>query len=384
MRGTKTEIAPGKWRLRVYIGRRPDGSPIQVSRTVYGGVRAADRELASMVSAASKGKLNGGSESVQQLLDFWVEHCEDQGHSPTTIREYRRIAEKIVKPRLGKLTLRKLDARHLDALYKELRGKGLAPASIRRVHALMSASLRYAEKKRMVESNVARLASPPPARQEPVKAPSPKEVRALVTAAEKDGDTTTATLILVAALTGVRRGELCALRWTDVDWAAETLTVARSVYQRPGGSWGEKGTKTHQERRIGLDPVASEALRRRRREMEALAAELGLDLLADGFVFSRSPQGKTPLMPDFVTKLVVGMARGAGVDTHLHALRHFMATQAISGGFDPVTVSQRLGHADPSVTLRVYAHAVEQRDRDLALALGAQLGADTSQLASTK
>jgi integrase len=373
VRGTRTEVAPGKWRLRVYVGRKPDGSPIQVSRTIHGGVRAADRELASMVSAATKGKLSGGTETVQQLLDLWLEHCEEQGRSPTTIREYSRIADKVVNPRLGKLMLRKLDARHLDSHYKELRRKGLAPASIRRVHALMSASLRYAEKKRMVETNIARLASPPPVRQDPVKAPSTGEVRALVTVAEKDGDTMTATLILMAALTGARRGELCALRWTDVDWAAETLTVARSVYQVPGGGWAEKGTKTHQERCIGLDPVANEALRRRREEVESLAAELELDLPADGFVFSLSPQGNAPLMPDFVTKLILGTAQRAGVDTHLHGLRHFMATQAIARGFDPVTVSQRLGHADPSVTLRVYAHAVEQRDRDLADVLGQQL-----------
>ncbi len=136
--------------------------------------------------------------------------------------------------------------------------------------------------------------------------------------------------------------------------------MARSVYQDPGGGWAEKGTQTHQERRIGLDPVASGALRRRREEVESLAAELEPDLPADGFVFSLSPQGNAPLMPDFVTKLILGTAQRAGVDTHLHALRHFMATQAIAGGFDPVTVTQRLGHADPSVTLRVYAHAVEQ------------------------
>lgn len=243
----------------------------------------------------------------------------------------------------------------------------------------MSASLRYAEKKRMVETNVARLASPPPVRQDPVKSPSTGEVRALVTAAEKDGDTMTATLILIAALTGARRGELCALRWTDVDWATKTLTVARSVYQVPGGGWAEKDTKSHQERRMPLDPVACEALRRRREEVESLAAELGLDLPADGFVFSISPQGKAPLMPDFVTKLILGVARRAGLDTHLHALRHYMATQAIASGFDVVTVSQRLGHADPSGTLRVYSHAVEQRDRDLAEALGAQLGLSARQ-----
>ena len=90
-------------------------------------------------------------------------------------------------------------------------------------------------------------------------------------------------------------------------------------------------------------------------------------------MFSRSPVGSEPMRPDVVTKFTTRIAESVGVETHLHALRHFSATEAIAAGFDPVTVGGRLGHADPSITLRVYSHVVEQRDRDLAASLGRSL-----------
>jgi len=100
----------------------------------------------------------------------------------------------------------------------------------------------------------------------------------------------------------------------------------------------------------------------------------------DAFIFSRSPVGLEPIRPGVVSKFTKRSAVKAGVDTHLHALRHFSATQAIAAGFDAVTVGARLGHADPSITLRVYSHAVEERDRELAASLGRTLSLPSSDL----
>ena len=149
--------------------------------------------------------------------------------------------------------------------------------------------------------------------------------------------------------------------------------LARSVYESFGGGWAEKGTKSHQVRTIGLDPLALEALRRHRESVDATAAEFGLDVPADAFMFSRSPTGSEPMRPDVVSRFACRAAADAGFDTHLHALRHFSATQGIAAGFEPVSVGARLGHADPSVTLRVYGHAIEQRDHHLAATFGKTL-----------
>ncbi len=158
-----------------------------------------------------------------------------------------------------------------------------------------------------------------------------------------------------------------------MDWQARTLRIARSVYETPGGGWAEKATKTHAVRRVGLDDLAIEVLNRHRAAVDKLAAHLGVGVGSDAFLFSRSPAGLEPIRPEVVSKFAKRVADKVGIDTHMHALRHFSATEAIGAGFDPVTVGNRLGHADPSITLRVYSHAIESRDKELAASLGRKL-----------
>jgi integrase len=324
-----------------------------------------------MVAALDTGSATG-SETVGALIARWLDHCDSIGRSPTTMRAHRSIAANVLVPELGRFKLRALTAAHLDAVYAKLTTKGNSASTVRRVHAVIGAALHQAEKWDLVDRNVARRATPPPVHAAEVEAPSPAEVQAILTAAEKV-EPALASMLLMAALTGARRGELCALRWTDLNAKAGTLTIARSIYETAGGGWGEKGTKTHQARTIGLDDLGLEALRRHRDAVDVLARNLGLDVPPDAFMFSRSPVGSEPVRPDVLTKFTIRMARAAKVDTHLHALRHFSASQAIAAGFDPVTVGGRLGHADPSITLRVYSHVLEQRDRELAAALGRTL-----------
>jgi integrase len=381
MNGTKTEVAPGVWRLRVYIGRNAKGYPVQRSKTIHvggkspkpgAGTRVADRELANMIAEANKGNTARGTETVGDLLDLFLEHMESTDRSPNTLRGYRQIAETVVRPELGKIKLSRLTTRDLDRLYAKLRTKGNAPMTVRHVHAFIGTALHQAERWQLVDRNVARQATPPTVHAAEVVAPKPAEVQRIIEAAEAI-EPMLAALLLTAALTGARRGELCALRWNDLDWQTGTLRIARSVYEVVGGGWAEKPTKTHATRRIGLDELGLAILQRHRTSVDDLAAELGVTVAPDAFVFSRSPAGTEPIRPGVVSKFTTRVATKAGVDTHLHALRHFSATQAIAAGYDAVTVGARLGHADPSITLRVYSHAVEQRDRELAASLGRTL-----------
>ena len=388
MKGTKTEISPGVWRLRVYVGRNAKGQPIQHSKTVRApgnnpkpgaGVRLADSELAKMIAETSKGRTATGGETVSDLLDQWLEHLASRGRSPTTLREYHRLADKIVRPELGRVKLAKLTARDLDNLYTRLgktgpdRDHGLKPASVRRVHALICAALHQAKRWQLVSENVALDASPPPMNSREIVAPDLVAVKRIIEAAEAI-EPTLAKVLAIAALTGARRGELCALRWNDLDLQRGILTIARSVYEVAGGGWHEKDTKTHQLRHIPLDEVALGILRLHRDTVEKLAAEMGLSLADNAFMFCRSPAGLEPIRPDVLTKFTVRVAVRAGVPTHLHALRHFSATQGIALGYDVVTVSKRLGHRDPSVTLRVYSHEIQELQRDLSASLGKAIG----------
>ena len=355
MKGSKTELRPGVWRLRVYVGRRANGTPIQVTQTLVSpeaakgrarpgdGTRLADRELAKMVAKVANGNARTGNETMDGLLDRWLAHVESIGRSPTTLREYQRIAEKVVSPAIGKVRLAKLTAGDLDRLYAQLTKKGNKATTVRRVHALIGAALHQGERWDLVERNVARLATPPTVHAHEVSAPSPVEVRRVVEIAETV-EPALAAMLLLAGATGARRGELCALRWSDVEWQTSTLTISRSLYEKRGGGWAEKSTKTHARRDVPLDDFALTVLRRHRANVDALALDLALDVLPDGFIFSRSPAGADPYRPDVVSKFTARVARTAGVSTHLHALRHFTATQGIAGGGDIVTVSKRLGH----------------------------------------
>ena len=379
--GTKQEIAPGVWRLRVYVGRRANGTPIQRSKTFRvpekypkpgAGIRLADRELAKMIADVARGNTATGAETVGELLDRFLEHAESRDRSPTTLRKYRQITEAVLRPELGRIKLAKLSAQDLDRLYAKLTTKGNKATTVRRVHALIGAALHQAERWDLVDRNVSLRATPPTVHAPEITAPDPDEVRRIIEAADAI-EPVLAAFLIIAALTGARRGELCALRWLDLDWDAETIRIARSVYEVKGGGWAEKGTKTHQVRRIGLDDLGLGVLRRHRWSVDKLAADLGVSVAPDAYIFSRSPAGTEPIMPDVVSKFTKRVAAKAGVDTHLHALRHFSASQGIAAGFDPVTVGERLGHSDPSVTLRVYSHAIKSRDRELAATLGRTL-----------
>ena len=385
MNGTKTQVAPGVWRLRVFVGRNANGSPIQRSKTIRAperkpgaGTRLADRELAKMITEASRGSSATGTETVGQLLDRFLEHAESLGRSPTTLREHRRTIETTLRPELGRIKLTKLTAADLDRMYAKLTARGLKATSVRRIHAVIGAALHQAERWDLVDRNVAHRATPPPVHAAEVVAPRPDEVQRIIEVAEAT-EPALAGLLLLAALTGARRGELCALRWSDVDWQARTLSISKSIYESAGGGWGEKDTKTHQARKIGLDELGLEILRRHRASVDKLAVDLGVTAAPDAFIFSRSPAGLEPIRPDVLSKFTKRVADKAGVSTHLHALRHFSATQAVAAGFDAVTVGARLGHADPSITLRVYSHSLEQRDRELAASLGRTLALPAGQ-----
>ena len=163
---------------------------------------------------------------------------------------YRKIASSTLDPAIGDIKLVKLTASDLDKLYASLTKRGNKATTVRRVHALISAALHQAERWDLVDKNIARRATPPKVQVAQIEVPTPDEIRAIISKA-KSIEPMLATLILVAALTGARRGELCGLRWSDVNWSKQTLTIERSVYDATGGGWRLKTTKTHQSRRVG-------------------------------------------------------------------------------------------------------------------------------------
>ncbi len=370
MRGSLAEWGgpgSGKWKLRVYAGRDGRNRPSYISRNFTGSRRQAESALSKLVADVERNQAKSHSGSVGDLLQRWLADIEPM-RSVGTMREHRRSIERNILPAIGSIRLDRLTARHLDDLYRSLLERGLSNASVRRHHAILSAALRRAVKWGWLASSPAARASPPGITRGSAVSPSTEDVQQLIAAAE-DADPVLATAIVLAAVTGARRGELCALRWSDVDWKRRTLTIARSLTViRKEATEGP--TKTHQRRDVAIDDAVGQFIARRQEDQRASALVVGVELIEDPYLFSRAADGATPCLPDGVTGGYSRLAAKLGLGGHFHQLRHYAATTSIAAGADVRTVASRLGHADPSTTLRIYAHAVEVRDRDLADLLG--------------
>lgn len=374
MRGSKRKLRPGVWELRVSLGKDPaTGKYRQISKTFHGPARAADDALRDLVDKYGDAQEDGFRATVGQLLDRWLEECVRMDLSPTTLRTYRAQVKQTIRPRLGKVVLTRLTPKHLDDLYGQMKDEGKSPKTIRNHHAIISSALHQAARWEWVRENVADKAKPPRVSQRRVKAPSVDAVRSVIEAAE-ERDPRLAPLLMLAALTGLRRGELCALRWTDVDVEHAQLDVSRSVVVVPGGL-AEKSTKTDRFRVVALDEVGLALLARHRANVDDWARQAETVVPDDAYVFSHAVDGSKPFRPDNVTGFFTRVRDSLGLhDVRLHDLRHFTATQLIGAGVDVRTVAGRLGHSDPSVTLRVYSHALEERERAAAEIMGRVLG----------
>ena len=292
MRGSKRELRPGVWELRVSLGYDPEtGKRHQVSKTFHGGARAADAALRDLVDHQAPGRTDGMGVTVGQLLDRWLEECERLDLSPTTVRNYRSQVNGTIRPRLGKIKLHQLTPKHLDDLYGTLKDAGKSPKTIRNVHAILSAALHQAVRWGWLRENIAERAKPPRVSNRRVTAPAVDVVQQVIEEAERR-DPRLAPLLMLAALTGMRRGELCALRWSDVNLALGVLDVSRSLVVAPGGL-AEKSTKTDRSRKVALDPVGIALLTAHRKRVENWIAEAGGTLAADAFVFSLSNPAET-------------------------------------------------------------------------------------------
>jgi integrase len=368
MRGNIEQRGDGRWRLRVFVGRE-NGRTKLATRSFRGTKRQAETELAKFVADVERNQVAvRHSGSLQDLLIRWLDAI-DPDRSRYTMKEYRRLVERNIGPApIGSERLAKLTGARLDAFYAALREQGLSSESVRRHHALLHTALGRAVKWGLIPNNPADRATPPGLTGAPISAPSTTAVQQLIEAAEKS-DPVLATAIALGAITGARRGELCALRWSDVDWQRRTLRVQRSLTVI-GGEPIPGPTKTHSQRFVSIDGALEAFLRKRLADQENYAELVGVQLVSDPYVLSRSADGSDPCLPNGLTGAYRRVSRRIGLPGHFHELRHFTATTAIGSGTDVRTVSGRLGHADPSVTLKVYTHFIEERDRDLARLLG--------------
>ncbi len=386
---TERPVGSGTWRLRAYVGRDAlTNRPIQVTRTFRGTETAARKALAKLVTDVEAGKFERSRATVGELLDRWLEHIEGSGKArEKTVYEYRRKIEGRIRPALGSIALAKLEADTLDAWYQRWLAEGLSPSTVRVYHSILSAACRQAVKWGWLEQAPTERATAPTPRPPVMRVPTPEQLSRLVQTAE-DEDPVLAAAVALAALTGARRGELVALRWSDVDLEGGTVRIARAMTVVAGRSI-EGPTKSHQIRTVALDEVGIEALVRHWSFVTGRAHLAESPLVEDPFILSYQAHSGTPVGPDTLTHRFSRLCRIVEATTkeanggklaasdrygfHFHELRHFSVTTLIAAGVDIRTVSERHGHATATMTLNRYAHALPERDREAAGVLGRAL-----------
>jgi integrase len=381
------QVGPDRLEVQVFVGRDPVAQKMRFkSATTSRGIADARRLRARLITEVDQGKHGSTTGTLGSLLDEWVAAGVRLGRSPKTLAEYRKKIESTIRPELGTVRLDKVTPHTLDAFYGRLLDGGTSPATVMHHHRILAAAFHQGERWGWVDRNPATLASPPSVPRKELQVPPPERARTLIELAGASRNPETAVIVGFAALTGLRRGELCGLQWGDVDWPGAAIAVRRSIWQTAAG-WGEKDPKTHQVRRLLIGEHTLGILADRARTAAELAE---LELGPATYVFSPDLDGARPVMPGTVTQAFSRLCRRAEQDSakrrgvvvadlraadrwpyRFHDLRHYTATELFSAGHHARTVADRLGHADPALTLRVYTHDTEDQARAAATSIEA-------------
>ena len=258
------------------------------------------------------------AQSLGNLLDRWLEHGRMR-RERSTIDGYRRRSATGSGRSLGHYRLDEITTRTLDDWYNQLTDEGVSAASVMAYHRIISAALRQAEKwgDVTVESGSPGLTAAGAEEGDGHAVARPGE-GTIEAAEESQGTLDLAELILLAVLTGMRRGELCGLQWGDIDWTQSVIVVRHAIWQtsalpsegRPA-EWGMKNPKTHQNRTLQCGPAALALLRRRLERLGTTAALAEVEVKwEDTFVFAPDPisHPAVPLLPSWVSRRSVGCA----------------------------------------------------------------------------
>jgi integrase len=254
--------------------------------------------------------------------------------------------------------------------------KPMTAKTIRNIHSILSGAFATAKRWEWTAWSPAESAKPPAATRRPLPATSPEDV-AKVIAEGRMAHPEMALYLWLVAITGARRGELCALQLCDVDLEKGILHIAFN-YVVVDGRRVRKDTKTHQDRYLAIDQVTCAMIGEHLDAVRAGLADVGVELHGDAYVFSNDPAGARPWNPDWASHKARDLATAAGVKLNIKGLRHYTASQLLAARFDLRNTAARLGHGSGgATTLRHYADPVSEVDRRAAAYL-AQLTAGSA------
>jgi integrase len=367
MKGHIRERSPGRWAIVIDAHDVQTGKRKRRWHSFKGTKREAQVEAARLISALQQGiALEPTKITVAQFLDRFERDWLAVHVTALTMERYR-YALHHVRQYLGGRPLQKVQAGDLASIYASLVRDGLAPRTVKLIHRVVHRALGQAKAWGLVRDNVAEAATPPKAADIESKMLQPDEAAALV---ERLRGGPLYMIALLALGTGCRRNELLGLRWADVDLGAGRITISQSLEQTTAHGVRVKGPKTRSGRRtISLPAILVDALRSHWVSQQEQRLRMGLGKASDSAPVLAAPDGS------YQSPGAISQAWGRAVpDYKLHSLRHTHASMLIASGTDILTISRRLGHASPTVTLGVYGHMIAGTDDKAAAIVDQVLG----------
>jgi integrase len=374
MKGHIRRRGERSWELKFDLGRDAVSGKRKIAYQSFKGTRRdAQIKLAELITSANRGSYVEPtkitvSDFVRARVDQW--EAAPDGITARTAQRYRQLTEHQIVPHLGAKTLQKLTRLDVEVWHNALHQAGLAARTIGHAHRVLHQALGDAENDGLVAKNVCRLhKAPKVAEREMVIV---KDVPGFIAKIRGSRLYVHALLALVG---GLRLGEVLALRDRHMDLDKKVIHIREAVEDTKAHGVRIKSPKTRAGRRdVTLPDIAVTALSDYRRQLLETRMKLGAGKRPDDALLFITLDGR-PLRPGNVSSDWGEIAASIGMpEISFHALRHTHASQLIASGVDIVTISKRLGHAKPSVTLAIYAHMFHTDDRKAAAAINAALG----------
>lgn len=364
--GTIRKRSDGRWEGRVIAGHKADGTPIM--RVVYAKTqKALLLKLHQNIEAYRNVEL---IEDCRMTLTEWLDRWLDEYKAGTirdrTLSVYRSEVDLLVKPYLGEKPMSQLSSIDIQRLYNTLSKSGrthivdtgelgLSDTSISKVHALLHQAMNAAVKAHVIAKNPTLGAIAPRPSHPPKRILDNAQLDRLIEQIEKDP--LWRDFFFTELTTGLRRGEICGLLWSDYDETNGVLTVQRTLYssnKKDGISFGE--TKTDAGRRSIILPYSTVEILNNRKKTA----------LSD-WIFQNPLCPEIPVSPNAAYLKLKGLLADAGLPSiRFHDLRHTFATHALACGVDAKTLSGILGHTNASFTLDTYTHVTTDMQRHAA------------------
>ncbi|ACX51972.1 integrase family protein [Ammonifex degensii KC4] len=376
MRGHIRKRGEKSWAVVVDLGRDPEtGKRRQKWVTVRGTKRDAEKVLAELLAKAGRGELGTAPRSltVAALLDMWLEVSRRRWKPGTAVAA--ETAVKTWKELLGHVPAGKLGPADVEKALARMEGE-LSPATCRYRFGLLRQAMRWAVKRKLLGQDPTEGVAPPRAPRKEVRVWSEEEIARFLGVLDSSGHRPAVKAFFRLALsTGMRKGELLALRWEDVDFEKGCLYVRRTRCHHTGGVHEPKSPSSC--RKVALDAGSLECLRRLKREQAREKLRAGAEWCEQGLVFA-TRKGKA-LSVFRLACTFRSLCRRAGVpEIRIHDLRHTHASLLLRQGVHPKVVQERLGHSSVKITLDTYSHllpdAQEQAVKALERALGGEEG----------